>query len=92
MRAVFLKAKYSFGNVANVYNIIIFVFVSKFRYSNHRIGAHTRTPQKNYTVPYGTALLAGRHPRHFVPGYDRAVLPGQKPFAYQSDLTLSWCP
>src|SRR6202030_4273622 len=29
---------------------------SKFRHSNHRIGAHTCT---NHTVPYGTALLGG---------------------------------
>ena len=32
---------------------------SKFRHSNHRIGAHTRT---NHTVPYGTALLGGAVP------------------------------
>jgi hypothetical protein len=33
------------------------------------------------SVPYGTALLGWRCPRHFVPGYDRTVPPGQKPFA-----------
>jgi hypothetical protein len=27
-------------------------------------------------VPYGTAFLRGAVPRHFVPGYDRAVPPG----------------
>jgi hypothetical protein len=27
-------------------------------------------------VPYGTALLRWRCPRHFVPGYDRTVPPG----------------
>ena len=32
---------------------------SKFRHSNHRIGAHTCT---NHTVPYGTALLGGVFP------------------------------
>jgi hypothetical protein len=37
-----------------------------------RIGAHTYT---NHTVPYGTALWVG--PRHFVPGYDQPVPPGQ---------------
>src|ERR1700674_1335382 len=46
---------------------------SKFRHSNHRIGAHTCT---NHTVPYGTALLGWRCARHFVPGYDRTVPPG----------------
>src|SRR5580693_6233901 len=30
----------------------------------------------NHTVPYGTALLGWRCPRHFVPGYDRTVPPG----------------
>jgi hypothetical protein len=30
----------------------------------------------NHTVPYGTALLGGTVPRHFVPGYDRVVPPG----------------
>ena len=29
--------------------------------------------QHNHTVPYGTALLGWRCPRHFVPGYDQAV-------------------
>ena len=43
------------------------------RPSNHRIGAHTYA---NQTVPYGTALLGWRCPRHFVPGYDRTVPPG----------------
>ena len=28
---------------------------------------------QNHTVPYGTALLGWRCPRHFVPGYDRTV-------------------
>src|ERR1700685_4436724 len=32
---------------------------SKFRHSNHPIGAHTCT---NHTVPYGTALLGGAVP------------------------------
>jgi hypothetical protein len=39
-----------------------------------RIGVHTCT---NHTVPYGTALFGRRCPRHFVPGYDRVVPPGQ---------------
>ena len=47
--------------------------VMEIRHSNHRIGAHTCT---NHTVPYGTALLGWRCPRHFVPGYDRTVPPG----------------
>jgi hypothetical protein len=52
----------------------VFKFLySKFRHFNRRIGAHTCT---NHTVPYGTALLGGTCPRHFVPGYDRAVPPG----------------
>src|SRR5580700_12268323 len=46
---------------------------SKFRHSNHRIGAQTCA---NHTVPYGTVLLGWRCPRHFVPGYDRTVPPG----------------
>ncbi|MBV8227246.1 MAG: hypothetical protein JO232_18870 [Verrucomicrobia bacterium] len=38
--------------------------------TSNRIGAHTDT---DHTVPYGTALWGGAIPRHFVPGYDRAV-------------------
>jgi hypothetical protein len=38
----------------------------------------------DHTVPYGTVLSEGRFPRHFVPGYDRAVPPGQRPFAHRS--------
>jgi hypothetical protein len=30
----------------------------------------------NHPVPYGTALLGWRCPRHFVPAYDRTVPPG----------------
>jgi hypothetical protein len=36
----------------------------------------------DHTVPYGT-VLSGRFSRHFVPGYDHPVPPGQKPFAAQ---------
>jgi hypothetical protein len=35
------------------------------------------------TVPPGRGLSASL-PRHFVPGYYRAVPPGQKPFAHRS--------
>jgi hypothetical protein len=45
----------------------------KANHSNRRIGARTGA---NQTVPYGTALLRSRCPRHFVPGYDRTVPPG----------------
>src|ERR1700722_18556712 len=45
----------------------------KFCHSGHQIIAHTCT---NHTVPYGTAPLTWRGPRHFVPGYDRTVPPG----------------
>jgi hypothetical protein len=48
-------------------------FLRKANHSNPRIGAHTGA---NQTVPYGTALLMLRCPRHFVPGYDRIVPPG----------------
>src|ERR1700719_1865726 len=54
---------------------------SKFRHANHRIGAHTCT---NHTVPYGTALLGWRCPRHFVPGYDHAVPLGPTPSLHHS--------
>jgi hypothetical protein len=40
-------------------------------------------PARGHTVPYGTVPFEGRSPRHFVPGYDRAVPPGQKPFAHR---------
>jgi hypothetical protein len=49
--------------------------IRNFLPSNLQIDAHTRT---NHTVPYGTALLGWRCPRHFVPGYDHAVPPGRK--------------
>jgi hypothetical protein len=54
-------------------------FLRRANHSNHRFGAHTGA---NQTVPYGTALLRWRGPRHFVPGYDRIVPPGPgaKPF------------
>src|ERR1700733_6393700 len=45
--------------------------VSSLQPSN--LTAHPR----DHTVPYGTALLGWRCPRHFVPGYDRTVPPGQ---------------
>src|SRR5580693_7771484 len=45
-----------------------FLRKAKFRRSIYRIGGHTCA---NQTVPYGTALLGWRGPRHFVPGYDR---------------------
>jgi hypothetical protein len=62
------------------------VLTSKFRRSNHRIGAHTCT---NWTVPYGTALLGWRCPRHFVPGCDRTVPPGHSQQALASDCLSS---
>ena len=37
----------------------------------------------DHTVPYGTGSFEGRFPRHFVPGYDQPVSPGQKPFAHR---------
>ena len=52
----------------------VFLERFEFRHSNHRIGAHTCP---NHTVPYGTALLGWPCSRHFVPGYDRTVPPGQ---------------
>src|ERR1700719_2693815 len=32
----------------------------------------------DHTVPYETVPLGWRCPRHFVPGYDRTVSPGQE--------------
>jgi hypothetical protein len=40
------------------------------------------------TVPPGRGLSASL-PRHFVPGYDQPVPPGQKPFAHRSASQLS---
>ncbi len=54
---------------------------SRFPPSNLRIGAHICT---NHTVPYGTALLGWRRPRHFVPGYDHAVPPGRSRFRVEA--------
>src|ERR1700686_3739036 len=61
---------------------------SKFPPSNLRIGAHTCT---NHTVPYGTALLGWRCPRHFVPGYDHAVPLGRNRFRAEADLVRQCC-
>src|ERR1700735_1535457 len=36
--------------------------------------------RRDQTVPYGTALLRSCSPRHFVPGYDRTVLPGHSAY------------
>ncbi len=39
---------------------------------------------KALIIPYPTErFFEGRFPRHFVPGYDRLVPPGQKPFAHR---------
>jgi hypothetical protein len=43
----------------------------------------------NHTVPYGTALRGGAGPRHFVPGYDHAVPPGQNTFSPPPSVCLS---
>jgi hypothetical protein len=40
------------------------------------------------TVPPGRGLSPSL-PRHFVPGYYRAVPPGQKPFAHRKRLALN---
>jgi hypothetical protein len=45
----------------------------KANHSDRRIGPRASA---NQTVPYGTALLRSRCPRHFVPGYDRTDPPG----------------
>ena len=47
---------------------------------------HTCT---NHTVPYGTALLGWRCPRHFVPGYDLAVPPGRNTFRAEALIKLA---
>ncbi len=41
----------------------------------------------DHTVPYGTTLLVGC-PRHFVPGYDRAVPLGRKRFRAEALIKL----
>jgi hypothetical protein len=64
MCAVFLKDQ------------IISFRIRNFYHPDHRTGAHTCA---NHTVPYGTAPFGWCCPRHFVPGYDRAVPPGRKP-------------
>jgi hypothetical protein len=56
-----------------------------FRHSNHRIGAHTCA---NHTVPYGTALLGWRFPRHFVPGYDRCCPDGTRLQTFRNSIRL----
>jgi hypothetical protein len=55
--------------------------------SNHRIGAHAWR-ESDRTLRDGS--FGWRCPRHFVPGYDRTVPPGQKPFAHSKGLALSW--
>src|ERR1700675_1512303 len=63
--------------VGQIIQLKIFQFrIRNFHRSNHRFGAQVCT---NHTVPYGTALLGWRCPRHFVPGYDRTVLRDEKP-------------
>jgi hypothetical protein len=42
---------------------------------------------KNQTVILRDGLLGGDEPRHFVPGYDRTVPPGQKPFTHRRTRT-----
>src|SRR6476646_3906295 len=59
--------------IPEVFLVEMCVVFLKFRHAHHRIGAYTCA---NQTVPYGTALLGWRFPRHFVPGYDRIVPPG----------------
>jgi hypothetical protein len=41
-------------------------------------------------IPYPTGRFSrGTLPRHFVPGYDQPVRPGQKPFSHRSVSELS---
>ena len=55
-----------------------------------KITTHISTiPAPDHTVPYGTVLWRDAFPGHFVPGYDHAVPPGQKPFAHLRGLALS---
>jgi hypothetical protein len=72
------------SSVANLFCLAI--PHSKFPPSNLRIGAHTCT---NHTVPYGTALLGWRSPRHFVSGYDHAVPPGRNRFRAEALIKLA---
>src|SRR6202044_1484886 len=47
----------------------------------------------DHTVPYGTVLAGWGCSRHFVPGYDRTVPPGLRPFLRGINppkLALSW--
>jgi hypothetical protein len=41
----------------------------------------------NHTVPYGTVPSGGRFSRHFVPGYDQSVPPGQMPVPIEDPAT-----
>src|SRR6202453_5117635 len=63
-------------------------FSRKANHFNHRIGAH---PGANQTVPYGTALLRWRCPRHFVPGYDRTVPPGLRAKSLRGNKSSKTC-
>jgi hypothetical protein len=63
--------------------------ISKFRRSNHRIGSLIRSPLHESYRTLRDGCFGWRRPRHFVPGYDQPVPPGQKPFAHSKALALS---
>ena len=70
--------------IQKVFLVEMCVFL-KFRHAHHRIGAYTCA---NQTVPYGTAPLGWRFPRHFVPGYDRDVPTGRARRHFVSSIWL----
>ena len=43
---------------------------------------------KDFGRPSGTGFLSASLPRHFVPGYDQPVPPGQEPFVHRSASQL----
>jgi hypothetical protein len=60
------------------HHLEFFCFPIRLRHSNAAITESKCHTCKNQTVP----TFWGAIPRHFVPGYNRTVPPGQKPFAY----------
>ncbi len=56
-------------------------YTRKFRHANTSITESKCAPRQESHRTLRDGSLGWRCPRHFVPGYDRTVPPGQKPFA-----------
>ena len=68
--------------------ISILLSDTAFEFSSLQSSNRSAHP-RNHTVAYGTAILGWRYPRHFAPGYDRAVPLGRNTFRAEALIKLA---